>query len=54
MSKVDKEPEKKIFPQKGEPNSEQPKKEEAKSSAAYEGCRANKVCNDGKDWKDFH
>ena len=54
MSDKDKKPESKFFSPKGEPKSEEPKKEESKSSGGYEGRRRNKVCNDGKDWKDFH
>ena len=36
-----------------EPKPEQPK-EKDKPLGGYEGRRRNKVCNDGKDWKDFH
>lgn len=54
MSDKDKKEENKFFSPKGESKPEKPKKEEAKSSGGYEGRRANKVCNDGKDWKDFH
>jgi len=54
MSNKDKQPESKSFSPKWEPKSEQPKKEDSKSSGGYEGRRPNKVCNDGKDWKDFH
>tara|TARA_R110000772_G_C13249457_1_gene434418 strand:+ start:1133 stop:1324 length:192 start_codon:yes stop_codon:yes gene_type:complete len=53
----------KTFFSKEELKSEQPKEEkpkpeqpegEDKPSGGYEGRRRNKVCNDGKDWKDFH
>jgi hypothetical protein len=54
MSDKDKESESKPFFPKEKPEPERPKKEEPKSSGGYEGRRQNKVCNDGKDWKDFH
>ena len=54
MSDKNKEKESSFFSPKGESKPEQPKKEEPKSSGGYEGRRANKVCNDGKDWKDPH
>ena len=54
MSDKDKKEENKFFSPKGESKPEKPKEEEAKSSGGYEGRRANKVCNDGKDWKDSH
>jgi len=54
MSDNDKSLESKFPFQKGESKPEQPKKEESKSSGGYEGRRRNRVCNDGKDWKDFH
>ena len=41
-------------PKEEETKEEQPKEEETKSSGGYQGRRRNKVCNDGKDWKDFH
>ena len=43
-----------FFSPKGESNLDQPKKEEPKSSGVYEGRPKNKICNDGKDWKDLH
>lgn len=46
--------ESKFFSPKWEPKSEQPKEEKTKSSGGYQGRRRNKICNDGKDWKDFH
>jgi hypothetical protein len=52
MFDKDEKPENKFFSPKWEPESEQPK-EEDKPSGGYEGRRRNKVCNDGKDWKDF-
>ncbi len=54
MSDKDKKEENKFFSPKGGYKPEQPNKEEPKSSGGYEGRRKNKVCNDGKDWKDFH
>jgi hypothetical protein len=54
MSDKDKKLESEFFSPKGEPKSEQLKKEESKSSGGYEGRRPNRVLNDGKDWKDFH
>ena len=64
MSDKKEEPESKFFSPKWEPKSEQPKEElpkeelpkeeQPKSSGGYQGRRRNKVCNDGKDWKDFH
>tara|TARA_B110000858_G_scaffold172671_1_gene203969 strand:+ start:229 stop:420 length:192 start_codon:yes stop_codon:yes gene_type:complete len=63
MFDKDEKPENKFFSPKWEPESEQPKEEESKPeqpegedkpSGGYEGRRRNKVCNDGKDWKDFH
>jgi len=64
MFDKDEKPENKFFSPKWEPESgqqkeeEEPKpeqsKEEDKPSGGYEGRRRNKVCNDGKDWKDFH
>jgi hypothetical protein len=54
MSDKDKKEESPFFSPKGESNPEQLKKEEPKSSDGYTGRRKNKVCNDGKDWKDSH
>jgi|TARA_R100001377_G_scaffold28141_1_gene15188 hypothetical protein len=59
MSDKKEQPENKFFSPKWEPKEElakeeQPKEEETKSSGGYQGRRRNKVCNDGKDWKDFH
>ena len=54
MPDKDQKPESKSFFSKEEPKPEQPKKEDPKSPSGYEGRRKNKVCNDGKDWKDFH
>ena len=54
MFDKDKKEEISFFSPKEEFEPEQPKKEEPKSSGGYEGRRPNKVCNDGKDWKDFH
>lgn len=54
MSELDKKLESDIFSKKEEPNPKEPKTERPKSSSGYEGRRPNKVCNDGKDWKDFH
>ena len=54
MSELNKGLESNISPKKEEPKPEVSKKERPKSSAGYEGRRPNKVCNDGKDWKDFH
>lgn len=54
MSDKNKKEESSFFSPKGESKPEQPKEEEPKSSGGYEGRRANKVCNDGKDWKDPH
>lgn len=54
MSDQDKKESSTFFSPKGESKPEQPKKEEPKSSGGYEGRRPNKICNDGRDWKDFH
>jgi len=54
MPDKNKKEESSFFSPKGESKPEQPKKEETKSSGGYEGRRKNKICNDGKDWKDFH
>jgi hypothetical protein len=54
MSDKKEQPASSFFSPKSEPKEEQPKEEKPKSSGGYQGRRPNKVCNDGKDWKDFH
>jgi hypothetical protein len=54
MSDKDKKEEIPSFSPKGESKPKQSEKEDSKSSDGYEGRRPNKVCNDGKDWKDFN
>tara|TARA_R110000744_G_C19046352_1_gene527286 strand:+ start:333 stop:503 length:171 start_codon:yes stop_codon:yes gene_type:complete len=56
MFNKDEKPDIKTFFSKedSKPEPEQPKKEDSKPSSGYEGRRPNKVCNDGKDCKDFN
>ena len=54
MSDKKKNEESSFFSPKGESKPEQLDKEEPKTSGGHEGRPKNKVCNDGKDWKDFH
>jgi hypothetical protein len=53
MSDKKEQPASSFFSPKSEPKEEQPKEEKPKSSGGYQGRRPNKVCNDGKDWKDL-